>query len=96
MTIWIVSRHQGAVRWLQRRGVTADCVVPHLLTELVKKGDTVYGVLPLHAIADIVEKGAVFYALDFSVSADKRGRELTDEELDAMDCRIQKYLVYRD
>ena len=30
MTVWFVSRHPGALQWMQQCGPAFDCHVPHL------------------------------------------------------------------
>lgn len=62
MTVWFVSRHQGAIDWAVREsGFAIDRFEPHLNTDEVVNGDVVLGTLPLHLAADVCAKGAVFY-----------------------------------
>ena len=44
MTTWFVSRHPGALQWMQQCGPAFDCHVPHLDTAQVQRGDTVASV----------------------------------------------------
>lgn len=49
MTVWFVSRHQGAIDWAVREsGFAIDRFEPHLDTDEVADGDVVLGTLPLH------------------------------------------------
>lgn len=93
MTVWFVSRHPGAVEWLKGSGIKVDRIADHISPDEVVAGDIVYGVLPLHIISDICEKGARFFALDFNMNLAQRGRDLTKSELDSLKCKLQEYKV---
>lgn len=95
MTTWFVSRHPGAIDWLEKTGIKVDRYAEHLSSDDVAFGDFVYGVLPLHIISDICSKGARFFALDFSMNASQRGKDLTKSELDSLNCKLQEYIVIK-
>lgn len=78
MTVWFVSRHQGAIDWAVREsGFAIDRFEPHLNTDEVADGDVVLGTLPLHLAADVCAKGAVFYFLQLPQELSGRGSEYT-------------------
>ena len=84
----IVSRHAGAVDWLRRRGLVAP-VVAHATAEDVR-GKRVYGVLPLHLAA----AAADVYTIDLpGLPAEKRGQDLSPEEMDRYGAILRPYRV---
>lgn len=95
MTTWFVSRHPGAIDWLEQSGLVVNRIVDHIVSDEVAPGDIVYGVLPLHIISDICSKGARFFALDFELSPSQRGKDLTKSELDILNCKLQEYIVIK-
>lgn len=93
MTTWFVSRHPGAIAWMKRQPIAVDRWVTHMDTDEVEEGDTVIGVLPLHAAAKICEKGAIFMALSIELAEQQRGRELTLQELEDIHCSLRRFVV---
>ena len=93
MTVWFVSRHPGAIAWAQRHGIGFDRHVPHLEPELVRPGDTVMGSLPVHLAAQVCERGAHLLNLSLDLPADARGRELSADDLERYDARLEAYFV---
>jgi CRISPR-associated protein Csx16 len=95
-TAYVVSRHTGAVEWVRRRlGETANVkVLAHVGDEQVfAPGDKVCGVLPLALAARICAQGAKPYVIDIKLTADMRGRELSADELEALQARLVRYEV---
>jgi putative CRISPR-associated protein (TIGR02620 family) len=84
----IVTRHRGLVEWLGRRGITGT-VLPQVTPEDIR-GKIVYGVLPLHLAALAAEVVTVDLP---GIPADKRGADLSPEEMDACGARISRYTV---
>lgn len=93
MTTWFVSRHKGAIEWMKQQNIKVDRWETHLNPSEVKSGDTVIGVLPMGMAAKICQQGAVFYALDFSINREQRGKELVDDELSQLGCKLLRYDV---
>lgn len=93
MTVWLASRHLGAIAWVRRAGIQIDREVAHLDPTLVCAGDTVIGTLPMHVAAEVCMRGARFFALDLHLTADMRGRELSEEELQGFQCTLTEYRV---
>ncbi|MBK9496385.1 MAG: CRISPR-associated protein Csx16 [Xanthomonadales bacterium] len=93
MTTWLVTRHPGALAWLQSQGFREVRHVPHLDPKLVKPDDAVVGTLPLHLAAEVCGKGARFLGLSIDVPAELRGRELTSDELVQLGARLEQYEV---
>lgn len=96
MTVWMVSRHPGAVEWARRQGIVFDRVVPHLDVREVAAGDTIYGTLPLPLAAEVSVRGAVYWHLCVALSASQRGQELAPSALEAADARFERFVVSRE
>lgn len=94
MPIYFVTRHTGALAWAKRRGLNA-VPVPHLDPASVRPGDTVIGTLPIHLAAAICAAGANFLALEIAVPPDKRGVELSADEMEAFGATLVAYDVRR-
>lgn len=95
MALWVVSRHPGTVEWLRRQGLQPDRVVEHLEVAAVAPGDTVVGTLPVHLAAAVCARGATFWFLALDLPRDRRGQELTAEDLEQMHARLEAYWVER-
>lgn len=98
MTIYLVSRHPGAIVWLKQhlppRQSASDCiVVEHLDAHTLGPGDVVAGVIPLAWAAEACARGARVWALDVRLAAHQRGRELEAEELVSSGARLVAYDV---
>lgn len=93
MTTWFVSRHPGALHWMQRRGPAYDCHVPHLDLRRVQPGDTVIGTLPVNLAAQVCATGASYHHLALNLPAAARGRELSAAELEQLGASVQRFVV---
>ncbi|NLO80568.1 MAG: CRISPR-associated protein Csx16 [Xanthomonadaceae bacterium] len=94
MTVWIVSRHPGALEWLRRQGITGR-EVAHLDLGQVAAGDKVVGTLPISMVAELCALGACYYHLELNLLREQRGRELSADELDAAGARLVPYEARR-
>lgn len=95
MTTWFISRHPGAIEWIQSSGVKIDKFKEHLSIEEISDGDVVIGVLPLTLVAEVCAKGARFLGMEFTQTRESRGTELSSDTLNALDCRLQEFFVKR-
>ena len=91
MTTWFVSRHPGALQWMQQHGPAFDCHVLHLDPAQVQRGDTVIGTLPVHLAAQVCARGAVYLHLVLETPPEARGRELSAQELAALGATLQGF-----
>lgn len=90
MTTWIVSRHPGAVAWLQNRyELGTSTLVEHLDADAIKAEDRVVGTLPVQLIAAVCQRGAHYYHLQIPMARNNRGRELSAADLDALGATLQ-------
>jgi|AntDeeMinimDraft_5_1070356.scaffolds.fasta_scaffold23635_2 CRISPR-associated protein Csx16 len=89
MKTLLISRHPGAVDWLRRRfNVTHARVVAHLDVATLEPEDRVIGTLPVQAIAEVWARGAVYYHLSIPMPANRRGQELTADDLDVFGAKL--------
>ncbi|SUO91293.1 CRISPR-associated protein Csx16 [Suttonella indologenes] len=94
MTVWFVSRHQGAIDWIAEQKLwQVDRVVPHLAVEEINAGDVVLGTLPVHLAAQVCERGARFYFLQMPQSLAMRGSEFSAQEMREAGASLQAFDV---
>ena len=93
MSTWFVSRHPGALQWMQQYGPAFDCHVAHLDPVQVQPGDSVIGTLPVHLAAQVCARGAAYWHLALTLPAEARGRELSAKELASMGARLQRFHI---
>ena len=87
----IVSRHAGAIEWLQSHGITGE-VIAHVTDPAQIAGKTVIGALPLHLAA----QAFAVVAIDMpNLPAEKRGQDLTPDEMDEFGACLSVYHVTR-
>lgn len=91
----LVSRHPGALEWLRARGIEAERTVDHLDPETPEPGDVVIGTLPLHIAARLSERGVRFQFLALDLPPELRGRELSLEEMNTCNARLEEYRIQR-
>lgn len=95
MTTWFVSRHSGAVDWCAAQEFAVDRVVTHLDPDHVKAGDQVIGSLPVHLAAAVCARGGRYYHLRLDVPPERRGDELTRDDMNAFGAQLEEYQVLR-
>jgi CRISPR-associated protein Csx16 len=97
MTVYFVSRHEGAHRWariLQKQGnwpYSIDAYVEHLDVQALRKGDVVIDTLPLREAAEVRRCGADYLSLDLKVPPHWRGQELTATQMAAYGATLTSY-----
>ncbi len=94
MTTWFVSRHDGALQWMQQSGRAFDRHVAHLDPIEVLPGDAVIGTLPVNLAAQVCARGAAYWHLALAMPAQARGHELSLQEMQALGTTLQRFLVY--
>ncbi len=87
-----VTRHSGAVVWARRQGIDA-VPVTHIDPADFGPGDVVAGTLPVHIAAEICARGAVYLHLSMEVPEALRGRELSAEDMERCDARLERYRI---
>lgn len=77
----IVSRHQGAIDFVNSKGFYGR-TVEQFSPEMVAPGMLVIGILPVHLISDVLQKGGKFIQIQLpEVPREMRGQELTPEQM---------------
>lgn len=96
MTTYLVTRHPGAVEWMQYAGHTYDQHLTHLESLVIlQAGDTVIGSLPINIVYDINSLGVNYVHLSLYIPETLRGKELSAEQLSQLDAKLQRYEVKR-
>ena len=99
MTIYIVTRHCASREWILNNlphSTDETIVQSHLDPNVIQQGDVVVGVLPLHIIAQIYDKGGTFYAFDIVIDKNLRGKELSKKDLVQCQPTLTKYTVIQE
>lgn len=95
MTRYLVSRHPGVREWLRRQGIRCDCHLDHLVKQSLRPGDQVIGTLPLQLASWVCEQGAEYWHLSLQVPLEWRGQELSADQMEACQARLEPFLVQR-
>ncbi len=94
MTTYLVTRHQGAIEWINYMGHTYDSHISHLQDiDSLKKGDTLIGSLPINMVAELCERGINYVHLSLRIPEEWRGKELTGEQLANLDAKLERFEV---
>ncbi len=86
----IVTRHPGAVEWLQQRGISGE-VVASLDENALPEGVRVYGVLPLMLACELLKRGNEVYIIQFPPRRVYNGQELTAEEMASNGAKLFRF-----
>lgn len=86
----IITRHQGLVDWLKKHYNITGTIIPHVTNPNLLTGRIVIGILPLHLAA----KAQEIWTIDMpNLPAEKRGQEVTAEEMEQFGATLSKYKV---
>ena len=91
MSAWLVTRHPGAVDWVQRQGIKIDHQVSHLDPERIAPGDYVVGTLPVNLIAQVNQQGGRYWHLTLNIPPEMRGQELDLTDLQTYGASLEEY-----
>ncbi len=95
MATYFISRHQGAVDWINMQNIHIDHFVRHLDITDIQANDIVIGTLPIHLGAEVCAKGAKFYFLSVNVTEQQRGTELSAQTLIEQGCELVPYFIQK-
>lgn len=95
MTTYFISRHPGAIAWVEQQGIKIDRRITHLDIDLIQPGDTVIGSLPVNLAAQVCGKSAAYMHLSLSLPEHLRGRELNAAQMKECDVRLERYEISR-
>lgn len=93
MTNWLVSRHLGAIEWIQLQGIKIDKQVEHLDISQVKAGDLVVGTLPIQLAAEVCARKAKYLHLCLDMPQTLRGKELDCETLIELGAKLKEFKI---
>lgn len=94
---YLISRHAGAVQWLDSKGFDDPILISHASQEWIEsltEADFVFGTLPIHLACAVCGQGARFWNLDMTVPAEYRGHELSAELMDKFGAKLTEYRIY--
>ena len=93
MTVFFITRHPGALDWLNRQEFHVDIILSHLDLSIIKSGDVVIGLLPVHMAAVVCRSGADYWHLSMELPYEARGKELTADDMEAYGARLERFKV---
>lgn len=93
MAVWFVSRHEGAIQWMQQQEMQVDHWVKHLDLAQINTGDTVIGILPLSIAAELTARNIRYVALVLPQGNSDRGQEHSCEAMIARGAYLQEFRV---
>lgn len=93
MKTWLITRHSGAIEWFKHTGQHFDHHQAHITMDNIRPNDRVYGSLPIHLVEEICSRGAEYWHLSLDLPAHLRGQELTAEQLNQINARIERFIV---
>lgn len=95
MKTYFVTRHIGAIEWANENGFSDAEKIAHFDPPIVKSGDNVIGILPIHLAAEVFQRGGNYFHLSIETPPEAQGKELTKEELYAFNAKIEEYLCLK-
>lgn len=95
MTVYFVTRHRGARDWAQTEGIGPVTLLEHLDPDTLAQGDVVLGTLPIQLVAAANARGARYLHLVLDVPPDRRGTEITADDMRTFGARLEEYRAER-
>ncbi|CAI8780481.1 CRISPR-associated protein Csx16 [Methylocaldum szegediense] len=93
MTIYFITRHEGARRWAEEEGFAVERMVDHLDPGDICAGDMVLGTLPVNLAAEVCARGGRYFHLSLNLPPEWRGRELTPEDMRRFGAKLEEFRV---
>ena len=96
MTIYFVTRHEGALQWATEHNITFDIHLAHLSDlSVLQAGDVVIGTLPMQMVATLNSMQVQYVNLSLQIPAQWRGKELSAEQLVQCHAQLEVFHVRR-
>jgi len=87
----IISRHQGAIEWLKKKGIGGE-VKKHFSPEDIKSiqpNDVVIGNFPLNLVKQLIDRGVIVYLIYMpGMAYNERDNDLTPDEMDERGAKL--------
>jgi CRISPR-associated protein Csx16 len=93
MTTYLISRHPGAIAWLNQAGYCQATHLSHLNPEIIHPGDQVVGTLPVHLAAQVCARGGRYLHLVLQMPEHLRGQELSTQQLVKCQATIEEFSI---
>ena len=93
MTIYFVTRHQGAKDWAVMQGIKVDQLIEHLDMSTIQQGDQVLGSLPVNLVAELNALGARYFHLSLVVPAELRGKEISAALMQELGASLEEFYI---
>lgn len=94
--IYIVSRHPGALQWLQSRFDEPVTHLAHLTEETILcADDCIAGILPANKIAELNRRGIRYFHLCIDIPEILRGTELSAAILENLGAQLKEFYVHQ-
>lgn len=91
---YFVTRHRGAITWAAQGGARARKVESENFdVATIAPGDIVMGTLPVHLAAEVNARGGHYWHLSMDIPPDKRGKELSADEMREYGARLEEFQV---
>ena len=90
---YFISRHKGALEWAQRNGFENAEIIAHFDPSVVRKGDKVIGTLPVHLAGQVCENGGRYFHLSMNVPVDRRGTEISADDMDSFGAHVKEFNI---
>lgn len=92
--VLLVSRHSAARAWILAQGLPITRVTHHLADDHgLVAGDMVVGTLPIQVVAQLNQQGIHYVHLSLTVKESLRGKELSTEDMDACQAKLEPFSV---
>lgn len=97
MTTFIITKHSGAVQWVQNKGIEHDCYLEdaNRIQEL-KAGDVVVGTLPIHVVYELNQRDINYLHIALDIPPELDGQILDAAQLEACNPRLESYYLLRN
>lgn len=94
MTIYFVTRHDGALQWAAANDVQFDVHLPHLHDmQCFNAGDVVIGTLPINMVYLLNQHGVRYIHLSLDIPPQLRGVELNVTQLKSCNATLEEFHI---
>lgn len=91
MTTYFISRHTGALDWLQQQDIQVDQQLSHFDPSTTEKDDVIIGTLPINLVAEVNQRGGHYLHLTLNLPSELRGTELSAADMTHYGASLQAY-----